>query len=145
MYLILAVLEWQNSLRRQFLYNSDTEVCEVDRCHTPFIFLFHSDYYHCFVVFFPLFFSLVYFCLVCAIVIMGSQPQMSLALPCRALRRTLRRWGLYHTAGPAGGQRSGTPKGGSPRGQAEGDNYPKHCSVDQGKIFILLSPHQTSR
>lgn len=26
-----------------------------DRGHTSFIFLFHSDYYHCFVVFFPLF------------------------------------------------------------------------------------------
>lgn len=66
----------------------DTEVCECedDRCHTPFIFLFHSDYYHCFVVFFsPFVFSLFYFCLVCAVVIMGSQPQMSLALPCRAL------------------------------------------------------------
>lgn len=33
----------------------------------------------------PFAFSFLYFCLVCAVVIMGSQPQMSLALPCRAL------------------------------------------------------------
>lgn len=56
---------------------------KADSCHTSFIFLFHSDYYHCFVVFFS--FSLFYFRLVCAVVIMGSQHQMSLALPCRAL------------------------------------------------------------
>lgn len=48
-------------------------------------FLCHLDYYHCFVVFFPLFLVFFYFCFVCAVVIMGSQPQMSLALPCRAL------------------------------------------------------------
>lgn len=38
------------------MVDSATEVCEreADRCHTPLIFLFYSDYYHCFVVFFPL-------------------------------------------------------------------------------------------
>lgn len=33
---------------------------------------------------------------------------------------------------------SGGVRGQAPRGQAEGDNYPQHCSVDPGKIFLLL-------
>lgn len=63
---------------------------------------------------------------------------VGLALQCSE-RRTLKHWGHYDTTGPAGGHRPGTPRGCTPRGQAEGDIYPKHFSVDQDKIFILLS------
>lgn len=76
---------------------------------------------------------------------MGSQPQMSLALPCRALWEG--RWGAEAATAQLaqlGGQRPGTPEGASSKGQAEGDNYPKHCSVDPGKIFILLTPYLKS-
>lgn len=65
-------------------YIKSEGVCECELVLHSFFF-FHSDYYHCFVLF-SLFFSLFYFCLVCAVAIMGSQPQMSLALPCSALR-----------------------------------------------------------
>lgn len=93
---------------------------------------------------FPFVFSLFYFCSVCAVVIMGSQPQMSLALPCSALREG--HWNAEVTTiqlAQHGGHRPGTPRGCTPRGRAEGDIYPKHCSVDQDKIFILLSHHCT--
>lgn len=76
---------------------------------------------------------------------MGSQPQMSLALPCRALWEG--RWGAEVTTTQLAqrGVRGQAPqRGGSPKGQAEGDNNPQHCSVDQGKIFILLFPKQKS-
>lgn len=75
---------------------------------------------------------------------MGSQPQMSLALPCSALREG--HWNAEVTTkqlAQHGGHRPGTPRGCTPRGQAEGDIYPKHCSVDQDKIFILVSHHRT--
>lgn len=64
---------------------------ETGGSHSPFTFLFlffHSEYYHCFVVFLFHLFSVCFFSVrlwVCAVVIMGSQPQMSLALPCSAL------------------------------------------------------------
>lgn len=110
---------------------------------TSFIFLFSLRLLSLFCFVFPFsflfLFSLFYFCLVCAVAIMGSQPQMSLALPCSALREGLKHWGPYDTTGPAGGHRPGTPRGCTPRGQAEGDIYPKHFSVDQDKIFVLLS------
>lgn len=53
MYLILAITQQL----AETIPSCDTKVreCEDGRCHTPFIFLFHSGYYHCFVVFFPLF------------------------------------------------------------------------------------------
>lgn len=77
MYLILAVK----------IANCYTEVCEWedDRCHTSIHFSFSLRLLSLFCCVFPFVFSLFYFCLVCAVVIMGSQPQMSLALPCRAL------------------------------------------------------------
>lgn len=89
---------------------------------------------------FFLFVCLCYFCWVRAVVIMGSQPQMSLALPCRALWEG--RWGAEVTAAAQLAQRG--VRGQAPRGQAEGDNYPQHCSVDLGKIFILL-PSRTRK
>lgn len=78
---------------------------------------------------------------------MESQPQMSLALPCRALWEG--RWdtevATAQLAQQAGGQSPGTPKWGALQmGQAKGDNYPKYSSVDKGKIFILLYSHQNS-
>lgn len=123
--------------------NSEGVSVKTELALHPFFF-FHSYYYHCFVLFSPLFLVCFFFCLVCAVVIMGSQPQMSLALPCSALREG--HWNAEVTTkqlAQHGGHRPGTPRGCTPRGQAEGDIYPKHCSVDQDKIFILVSHHRT--
>lgn len=78
---------------------------------------------------------------------MDSQPQMSLALPCRALWEG--RWdtevATTQLAQQKGGPEPRHPKLGALQvGQAKGDNYPKYSSVDKGKIFILLCTHQNS-
>lgn len=68
---------------------------------------------------------------------MVTEPQISLTLPCRVLSEE---GGTSdtHTAGP-GGPRGPYPQTwASPWGQAEGENYPKDCSVDKGGIFIFL-------
>lgn len=91
---------------------------EADRCHTPFIFLFHSGYYHCFVVFFPLF--LVCFISVRFWFVLSSSWDHSPRChwPCLAelcekdaevLRPLLRSW-------PSGGSEARHPKGGLSKG-----------------------------
>lgn len=60
------------------------------RCVSVSLYFIHFSFFTQIIIIvlfcFPFFFSLFYFCLVCAVAIMGSQPQMSLALPCSALR-----------------------------------------------------------
>lgn len=41
---------------------------------------------------------------------------------------------------PSGGRWPGTPMGGTPKGQAEGDNYPKHCRLRQNLYFTVSLP-----
>lgn len=106
-------------------------------------FSFFTQSLFCFVFSF-FFLSLFYFCLVCAVAIMGSKPQMSMALPCSALREE--HWNTEATTIQLAqqGATGQAPQGGcTPRGQAKGDVYPKHFSVDQDKIFILLPRHCT--
>lgn len=117
-------------------------------CHNPFIFLFHSNYYHCFVVF--SFFSLfVCFSFVCFALSSSWNHSPRCHWPCLAelsekdvemLRSLPLSWPSKGV-----GQSPGTPKWGALQvGQAKGDNYPKYSSVDEGKIFLLLYIHQNS-
>lgn len=103
-------------------------------------------YYHCFVVFFP---PLLFVCIISVWFVLSSSWDHSprchwpcLAELCEKDAEALR--SLPHSWPSRGSEARHPKRGGSPRGQAEGDNNPQHCSVDQGKIFILLFPKQKS-